>query len=72
MSGATRTSGAMIVRAAGFAHKNGAARPGLLALRQQQQTRSFSKTTTALGAKKIAVKNPVVDLDGDEMTRIIW
>ena len=22
--------------------------------------------------KKIAVKNPVVDLDGDEMTRIIW
>lgn len=23
-------------------------------------------------ANKIAVKNPVVDLDGDEMTRIIW
>jgi isocitrate dehydrogenase len=22
--------------------------------------------------KKIAVKNPVVDMDGDEMTRIIW
>jgi isocitrate dehydrogenase len=21
---------------------------------------------------KIAVKNPVVDIDGDEMTRIIW
>ena len=23
-------------------------------------------------AKKITVKNPVVELDGDEMTRIIW
>ena len=23
-------------------------------------------------AKKIKVKNPVVELDGDEMTRIIW
>lgn len=23
-------------------------------------------------ARKIKVKNPVVDLDGDEMTRIIW
>ena len=22
--------------------------------------------------KKISVKNPVVELDGDEMTRIIW
>lgn len=22
--------------------------------------------------KKIVVKNPVVELDGDEMTRIIW
>lgn len=29
--------------------------------------RSFSS-----GIKKIKVKNPVVDLDGDEMTRIIW
>ena len=24
------------------------------------------------GIKKIKVKNPVVELDGDEMTRIIW
>jgi isocitrate dehydrogenase len=24
------------------------------------------------GLKKIKVKNPVVELDGDEMTRIIW
>ncbi len=22
--------------------------------------------------KKISVKNPVVELDGDEMTRVIW
>lgn len=27
---------------------------------------------TATGIKKIKVKNPVVELDGDEMTRIIW
>ncbi|KAJ1996904.1 Isocitrate dehydrogenase [NADP], mitochondrial precursor (Oxalosuccinate decarboxylase), partial [Coemansia thaxteri] len=26
----------------------------------------------AAAAQKIVVKNPVVDLDGDEMTRIIW
>ena len=25
-----------------------------------------------MSAQKIAVKNPVVELDGDEMTRIIW
>jgi isocitrate dehydrogenase len=29
-------------------------------------------TTTAPVAKKIKVKNPVVEMDGDEMTRIIW
>ncbi len=23
-------------------------------------------------SKKIVVKNPIADLDGDEMTRIIW
>lgn len=28
--------------------------------------------TTIMAAGKIHVKNPVVDLDGDEMTRIIW
>jgi isocitrate dehydrogenase len=33
-----------------------------------QQSRSAS---TAAGSK-IKVKNPVVELDGDEMTRIIW
>lgn len=26
----------------------------------------------ATAFKKIKVKNPVVELDGDEMTRIIW
>jgi len=27
---------------------------------------------TSDGRRKIKVKNPVVELDGDEMTRIIW
>lgn len=27
---------------------------------------------TATGFRKIKVKNPVVEMDGDEMTRIIW
>ena len=35
-----------------------------------KQLRSFS-TTSSL-ADKIKVKNPIVELDGDEMTRIIW
>jgi isocitrate dehydrogenase len=30
------------------------------------------RRTMATGVKKIKVKNPVVELDGDEMTRIIW
>jgi isocitrate dehydrogenase len=30
------------------------------------------RRTMATGIKKIKVKNPVVELDGDEMTRIIW
>lgn len=33
-----------------------------------QQTRLAS----SVGAAKIKVKNPIVELDGDEMTRIIW
>jgi len=32
--------------------------------------RSFSLSVSAM--QKIKVENPVVDLDGDEMTRIIW
>jgi isocitrate dehydrogenase len=27
---------------------------------------------TSAGFKKIKVKNPVVEMDGDEMTRVIW
>jgi len=33
---------------------------------------AFSRRTMATEFKKIKVKNPVVELDGDEMTRIIW
>lgn len=56
-----------VMRVAGLA-----ARPSALSSVVSKQTRNFARTTTALSAKKIAVKNPVVDLDGDEMTRIIW
>lgn len=31
-----------------------------------------SSAPTAAVSQKIKVKNPVVELDGDEMTRIIW
>ncbi|CAM9629770.1 unnamed protein product, partial [Ectocarpus sp. 12 AP-2014] len=48
------------------------ARPSTTAALASAQTRGIARTATALSAKKIAVKNPVVDLDGDEMTRIIW
>jgi isocitrate dehydrogenase len=33
---------------------------------------SGGQTRNASGITKIKVKNPVVELDGDEMTRIIW
>lgn len=32
----------------------------------------FHSTRLAMAAQKIKVKNPVVELDGDEMTRVIW
>jgi isocitrate dehydrogenase len=32
----------------------------------------FTQTRKMTGLQKIKVKNPVVELDGDEMTRIIW
>jgi isocitrate dehydrogenase len=35
-------------------------------------TSSYSSVSTPSGFKKIKVSNPVVDLDGDEMARIIW
>jgi len=34
-----------------------------------QRRRNMASST---GIRKIKVKNPVVELDGDEMTRIIW
>lgn len=33
---------------------------------------TFSAVRTMATATKIKVKNPVVELDGDEMTRVIW
>lgn len=42
--------------------------PSTTSSSSQQQTRNASTE----GRKKIKVKNPVVELDGDEMTRIIW
>lgn len=39
-------------------------------MRGFKNTRTFSSSAAALG--KIKVKNPVVEMDGDEMTRIIW
>ena len=33
---------------------------------------SINKIYTLYLMSKIKVKNPVVELDGDEMTRIIW
>lgn len=32
----------------------------------------FRRTMASSGFQKIKVKNPVVELDGDEMTRVIW
>lgn len=32
----------------------------------------FHHSARTMAAQKIKVKNPVVELDGDEMTRIIW
>ncbi len=36
------------------------------------QTRAMSAATATMQGRKIKVDNPVVSLDGDEMTRIIW
>lgn len=57
-------------------------RPATFALRPSfivpQSSASFSSSAsfnfarTMAAAAKIKVKNPVVELDGDEMTRIIW
>ncbi|KII91645.1 hypothetical protein PLICRDRAFT_156911 [Plicaturopsis crispa FD-325 SS-3] len=44
------------------------ARPCCLAARRN----GFASSASLYAASKIVVKNPVVELDGDEMTRIIW
>ncbi|VDO19997.1 unnamed protein product [Haemonchus placei] len=44
----------------------------LLSARQAQASRRAIATATTSKREKIKVDNPVVDLDGDEMTRIIW
>lgn len=42
-------------------------------LRQPKpRTMATAAATAAAAARKIKVKNPVVELDGDEMTRVIW
>lgn len=33
---------------------------------------TYRRTMASAGPQKIKVKNPVVELDGDEMTRVIW
>lgn len=33
---------------------------------------AFSRRSFATTFKKVQVANPVVDIDGDEMTRVIW
>lgn len=33
---------------------------------------SRNYASTPAGIERIKVKNPVVEIDGDEMTRIIW
>lgn len=38
----------------------------------QRNNRQRRTMATSTGIRKIKVKNPVVELDGDEMTRIIW
>ena len=32
----------------------------------------FTRRYLSVGVNKVKVANPVVDMDGDEMTRIIW
>jgi isocitrate dehydrogenase len=55
-------------RTAVFSASRQAPRAAFVASQQQFAQRRNMATTV----KKIKVKNPVVELDGDEMTRIIW
>jgi NADP-dependent isocitrate dehydrogenase len=49
-------------------------RSPLATIRLAHFNKAFSVTTASNSSnnKRIAVANPVVELDGDEMTRIIW
>jgi isocitrate dehydrogenase len=49
-----------------------AAPAALLPSQHFSQQLRMASSTPASGIKKIKVVNPVVELDGDEMTRIIW
>ena len=49
-----------------------AATAAFLSTQQLGQQLRMASSTPASGIKKIKVVNPVVELDGDEMTRIIW
>jgi len=41
--------------------------------RYNTNTKLFPTSTKSVSVRnKISVKNPVVELDGDEMTRILW
>lgn len=46
-----------------------ASRAGIFEQRRAEIRRTMASST---GLKKIKVKNPVVEMDGDEMTRVIW
>ncbi|KAI0313878.1 isocitrate dehydrogenase [Amylostereum chailletii] len=52
-------------------HLRAAVRPPRVGLYAQTVLRGFA-TSMIAQHEKIAVQNPVVELDGDEMTRIIW
>ncbi|KFZ25120.1 hypothetical protein V502_00403 [Pseudogymnoascus sp. VKM F-4520 (FW-2644)] len=52
-----------------------ASRASILAYNKKSAFARFTQlqySTMTVGFQKIKVKNPVVELDGDEMTRIIW
>lgn len=44
----------------------------LTTLTKEFQRRQLTTSRAILAREKIKVENPVVDLDGDEMTKIIW
>ena len=44
----------------------------MFASKSRMASRAFPQRSFATTFKKVQVANPVVDMDGDEMTRIIW